>query len=70
MGLGDVRWGLTSEGMSASGSVVVGRSAWGSGLVGSMVEVTCPITSPSLSDCCVKVDMMCANNQGGVLLAV
>ena len=60
MGLGEVSCGIASE----------GRLAWGSGSVGSMVDVTCPITYPSWSDCHVKVDVMCANTMGCVLLLV
>ena len=69
MGLSKVCCGLSSGVMSTSGGVVVGRSAWGSGSIGSMVNCTCPITSPSWSDQ-VKVDVRCENTLGCALLPI
>ena len=73
IGLGEV-WlsgGLLSRGCEfrlgyPSIGAVVGRSAWGMGSVGAIMEVRCPITLPSLFGFLVKFDVMVATIRGCV----
>ena len=61
-----------SEDISASVGAVAGRSAWGTGSVGAIMEDRCPITLPSLSGFILKVDVMVAmiGAVGPVLVAI
>ena len=51
---------FTSKFISTSVGVVAGRSAWGTGSAGAIVEDRCLVTLLSLSGCLVKVDVMVA----------
>ena len=57
---------MSSSVSSSSVGAVAGRSAWGTGSVGAIMEDRCPITLPSLSGFLLKVDVMVATIGGCV----